>query len=62
MITFIIVVNAMDPHMTASYQIAPYQTAAKGAVWSGCIVSAIYATKVHKQMREKTTIVANGGK
>ena len=33
---------------------SPDQTAPKGAVWSGSILFAINAIKVHKQIREQT--------
>ena len=38
------------------------QSALLGAVWSQSILLAIMAIKVHKQMREQTTIAVNGGK
>ena len=34
----------------------------KVAVWSGLILNEIKETKVHKQMREHTAIIVNGGK
>ena len=34
-----------------SYTMNPDQTAPEGAVWSGCILFAIYATEVDKQMK-----------
>ena len=51
--TFIIEANTMNPD----------QTAPKGAVWSGSLLFAILATKVHiKQMRMQTTTVVLDGK
>ena len=38
------------------------QTAPNGAVWCWSIVFAIQATKVHKQMKEQTAVIMNGGK
>ena len=40
----------------------PDETAPKGAVWSGFILFANQATKVHKQKREQTTIAVNSEK
>ena len=40
----------------------PNQTAHKRAVWSGFLLFAIKATKVHHQMTKQTTIVVNGWK
>ena len=41
----------------------PDQTAPSGAVWSGSILfTKFQASKVHKQMKEPTTIVVIGGK
>ena len=45
--TFVMEANTMNPD----------QTAPKGAVWSGSILFAIKIIKVHKQMREQTTII-----
>ena len=38
------------------------QTAPKGAVWSGFILFAIYATKLNKQTNEQTTNIMIGKK
>ena len=40
----------------------PDQTASKGAVWSDCILFAIWPTKVHRQMREQTAVLWMTGK
>ena len=41
---------------------SPDQTAHSGEVLSGSILFTIIPTKVNKQMRQQTTIVANGEK
>ena len=40
----------------------PGQTAPKGAVWSGFVLFAIKATKVHKQMKMQVIIAVSGAK